>query len=775
MDLNEYLTTKINEFFPVGEQKGDELWIKNPLRPDNSPGSFSINLISGLWKDFADNSSGNMATLIARMKGVTTKELWKEYANALQTDEKKNTKLNNFYFPKLGKPSAVYPYHTIDGKLVGHVCRFETPKGKEIRVHSNGKWNKDGFPKPHPLFNCHKLIPGKKILIVEGEKTALAAQELLCEDYIVLTWIGGTGSVHLSDWSVLQNYSIIYLWPDNDSAGVEAMNFIFQKIFTTERKLNEQLDIKIVDIFALSALHSLPPKWDLGDADKSWTKEKIINILESPSKINQSSEQLIVEVLEKIDEEYLEDENKPIDYKSNTLLKELFCFVSNFKMLDENNVLNVYMGKNGLIIGNSISAAIFFSIDYYKSSNDENASNKLFIASHDGKLLHRQKKKLKDKYVFVTTPIHFNDNTLTKYHDFYNNIFTIEEYRKIKRKLKYNGAAYEYCKKQLQTLLKYSLFEQTESEACAIAIIHFISQVKLKMNGKHEHVLYHSAPVLINNDQGSGKSAFVRALCKCLGTLFVELNIDQITDVTYWKMMSTKAVVFGDDFEKINGKNMATYKSISSSNVMLTRTFRTQNVPTYTHNCTYIFTANTENLGEKIHDETGNRRFMPFLIKTFVDVNMEEEDFEILKPLYKQELPDSVFPIMPFNKTDLSLLWQNVNEEWMFEKWYLDELSKIKPVQKKHMTKTSIEQFLEVYEVEVGEQWIPSAMVYSLYARECKNPETISKFTRIIKSKFGEETCMPRVIDKKCQRAYKIKFNSALEAKFKKEFANVEV
>ena len=103
MDLNQILIPKIKELFPDGEQKKGEWWIRNPLRPDNSPGSFSINLTTGLWKDFTDNSSGNMPTLIAQMKGISVKELAKEYGC-----ERSENKKSVFYFPGLGKCGGAY-------------------------------------------------------------------------------------------------------------------------------------------------------------------------------------------------------------------------------------------------------------------------------------------------------------------------------------------------------------------------------------------------------------------------------------------------------------------------------------------------------------------------------------------------------------------------------------------------------------------------------------------------------------------------------------------
>ena len=278
MDLNSILIPKIKEFFPNGEQKGDEWWTCNPLRDDTQPNSFSINLSNGLWKDFADNSSGNLVKLICDVKKIKFGELAKQYGFTV-------IKEKQFHHFKLGYPNAIYPYHTIDGTLVGYICRFDTQNGKELRPYSNNKWSKEGFPVPHPLFNCHKLIQCKKILIVEGEKTCISAQKILGDDFVVVTWLGGASAVNKSDWSILSSKSI-YLWPDNDEPGIKAMQQIYKKLTTAERDFIEQPEIKIIDISYLN----LPKGWDLADADESWTRDKIIEILEQQPKITATPE-----------------------------------------------------------------------------------------------------------------------------------------------------------------------------------------------------------------------------------------------------------------------------------------------------------------------------------------------------------------------------------------------------------------------------------------------------------------------------------------------------
>ena len=776
-ELNKILVPRIKEFFPEGKIQGNHFLIPSPFREDKNPDSFKISLSADdpFWFDHATKEGGNITTLLERAKGLSLDYLLDNYMPQGKIKQ-----------PNYVKIKTVYEYKNSSGNKSAFIYRYdwiengERKKSVKPYSFSNGKWdyNANGFEKPRALFNMDKLSPDKKILIVEGEKTCLFAQKFLGDEFVVLTWPFGAGSVHLANWGILKLYinNPIYVWPDNDNEGLKTVNYLGDLFGES---------IHIVDVSQLN----LPDGWDLaniGDADpemnKDFSKQEVLDILSATKPYFKMTEENLPTPVLLMDKkssnatfqlDLTKKINEPVNYESNSLLNECFQFVSDFKILEENNPLNVFMNKNGVITGNSVSAVLFFAIDYYKSSHDETSSNRLFILSNDGKLLLRQIKKRKGKVVSLASPIKFNDNSLSKYHDYYNHLFKVKNNEDIKAKLKYNGTSYEHCKKLLQTLLAYALVDKTESEACAIATIHFISQVKLKMNNKHKQVMYHSAPVFINTDQGSGKTEFIRVLCQCLGDLFVELNIKNITDETYWKMMSTKVVVFGDDFEKIRGDSLATYKSLSTSNAVLTRKFYSQDVPTYMHNCTYIFTANTENLGEKVVDETGNRRFMPFLVGSFHDLKIKKEDFDILKPLYLQENPEFVFPMLPFNQMNLSLLWQSVDEEWSLEKWYFEEIEKIKLVQKKHMTRSTIDEFIERYEIQKSETWVPSGMIYSIYMKEVRDADNIGNFTKAIKKKFGEFCCMPRIINKKSQRAYKICFNSALDEKLKKEFGGV--
>ena len=53
-----YLTTLVRTWAPDGKMCGAEWIARNPTRPDRNPGSFSINVRTGKWADFATGDKG---------------------------------------------------------------------------------------------------------------------------------------------------------------------------------------------------------------------------------------------------------------------------------------------------------------------------------------------------------------------------------------------------------------------------------------------------------------------------------------------------------------------------------------------------------------------------------------------------------------------------------------------------------------------------------------------------------------------------------------------
>lgn len=174
-----------------------------------------------------------------------------------------------------------YAYRDLEGRLLGYVVRFEGRSGKMTLpltycVNKRGykQWRWKGLPTPRLPYGAELLKRSGNsrlpILVVEGEKTCDAARSLF-PDWTVLSWAAGTGSVHLTNWSVLKDETV-RLWPDHDGAGLDCMARL--------KAMANKSGARDVAVISLSA-HT-PPKWDLADPlPADWSLQTLKTLLES--------------------------------------------------------------------------------------------------------------------------------------------------------------------------------------------------------------------------------------------------------------------------------------------------------------------------------------------------------------------------------------------------------------------------------------------------------------------------------------------------------------
>ena len=102
------------------------------------------------------------------------------------------------------------------------------------------------------LYGIEKINQDKKdIIIVDGEKTADAAQKLLPE-YTVVSF-AVVNKLNNIDFKVFKDRNII-VWPDNDDAGISVAKQISTEL--SEHKINHKL---------IDPTKTFPDKWDLAD------------------------------------------------------------------------------------------------------------------------------------------------------------------------------------------------------------------------------------------------------------------------------------------------------------------------------------------------------------------------------------------------------------------------------------------------------------------------------------------------------------------------------
>jgi hypothetical protein len=71
-------------WLPGGVMRGYEYVVRNPKRSDNHPGSFSINVRTGYWADFATgNKGGDVISLAAYLFNLSQSDACKQIAEML--------------------------------------------------------------------------------------------------------------------------------------------------------------------------------------------------------------------------------------------------------------------------------------------------------------------------------------------------------------------------------------------------------------------------------------------------------------------------------------------------------------------------------------------------------------------------------------------------------------------------------------------------------------------------------------------------------------------
>jgi hypothetical protein len=288
-------------------------------------GSLSVNIYEGHWSTFEGKEKGQgLLSLYAWRHNIDIKEAAADLSSESNLVPLRSTKQQA---PKVGeapqwehcsippasipdthweygKADHVYKYLARDGSPIGVVLRWDAKEDRDkiIRPVSWLKfYNKDApewkwkhFAEPRPLFRGEHIArePSKPILIVEGESTTIAAQEML-KDFVVVSWPQGCSGVSKADWSGLNGRDVT-IWPDNDEAGIKAAESI-------KKHLPQAKIVKIPS--------GKPKKWDLADAiAEGMTREGIldeINKSETSALLNQlkhatiSSESRIAEMNKK--------------------------------------------------------------------------------------------------------------------------------------------------------------------------------------------------------------------------------------------------------------------------------------------------------------------------------------------------------------------------------------------------------------------------------------------------------------------------------------------
>ncbi len=299
----------LSHWLPDGKRNEHEYQALNPTRTDSKLGSFSINLNTGAWSDFATNDKGgDLVALVAYLEGVKQGEAAKLLAEFLGMDEEKPdapkratsarsargdtsappmqskppmattksaaTDADVCVMPvpgdapappsshsRHGKPTQRYAYTTAAGAVNFYHDRYEPKKSGERKqfapltlwrsVAGKLEWKYKAAPDPRPLFGLPGLVafPDANAWIVEGEKAAQALAVLLPPAHPVLTWQGGAQAVSKADFAPLHGRACI-IWPDNDEAGHKAAVELVKRLQAAGAASVRVLDLSVLALTA---------------------------------------------------------------------------------------------------------------------------------------------------------------------------------------------------------------------------------------------------------------------------------------------------------------------------------------------------------------------------------------------------------------------------------------------------------------------------------------------------------------------------------------------
>jgi predicted P-loop ATPase len=207
--------------------------------------SFKVNINTGLWCDFADPEfkGGDLISLFAAIQDIEQVEAYKKLMDiqlgkdvvikkpvrkADPTAKKPPAEnIPTCESREHGKPHKIYTYYDENGDPLFYIARYSLGPDQKTFLPwtwNGGKWMNKHWPNPKPLYNLHKLKSNqeKPVLVVEGEKTADAAESIYGNKYTVTTWVNGSNGYNHTDLSPLHGRDIL-LWPDADEPGVTAM------------------------------------------------------------------------------------------------------------------------------------------------------------------------------------------------------------------------------------------------------------------------------------------------------------------------------------------------------------------------------------------------------------------------------------------------------------------------------------------------------------------------------------------------------------------------
>ena len=717
--INQHLLDTIHTWLPGVRKSGQGYQACNPLRGDKDPSSMTI-YSDGKAFDYASNKSYDCINLWAAQNNMDNGEAIKFYSDMLGISTHTNynigqkkqfrllenkTGMNDFNKPekpfpqdlfshyKYGNPSLIHTYFDQNGELIGYTCRFETENGGKVvlpftwsevvgknkdgslkKGKQNWHWNAFGW-KTNPIYGAEQLNqkPHATILICEGEKTADAAKTLL-PDFVVLTWAGGVGKASKVKWDILKGRSV-FIWPDADLKKNNQTDELLPK--------NEQPGMKAAIAIA-AALRTenpkiiLPPEgvldgWDLADAKaEGWSNSKVFEYMTRSACLEgELNERLGIEIKNKSSVKDQPKEFLPQNLNPLIVISHQANFRGEIKP-----VINV-----PATIENYIQE---FIVDTFKNENEFVVLNSVEKKPDNLKkaIIAKRSSRMKTQRALLTKIWCDCDNTIKKsatresIGNHFSNI--LEEKREqelvnLQKKAAWDETPFEQALKMTTVWITHALVADEKItqdhifkyEPQARALLHFIWQVKRKLFGLQAEM--HMAPIFLG-DQGNGKSEFIRNLTKIFfvpfGNFVRDAYVDEIGEEKNEAILACALINILDEMAGASKAEFNKVKNFITRYKVNPREFHSQQTMGEIINLsTFIGAANVCNLSEILHDESGNRRFFPINVHSFVNKKFNYEETDSALIIEKFTWLKNKLDCFPYN-FDATPLWKIVNHEW---------------------------------------------------------------------------------------------------------------
>ena len=279
----------VKTLLPHGVRRGNEWVSLNPTRPDKTTGSFSVNIVTGKWADFATDERGyNVISLYAYLKGTNYRNAAKELCGAtldviadtidwpchepLAETQQLRQQRRNEYIEKIlrnAKPATfdtpVFRYLQSRGitKQLPYSIQYAelahpSDKGSiyDVMLGVVTNWSSDHAIALHRTYldrhgnkaavDPNKMMLGSingagvwlgqkrdkydSIVICEGIETGLSIRQILESDNTIVVAILSATNMKNILLPPVDAVKKVVIAPDNDDAGLNAMQNLGQQL-----------------------------------------------------------------------------------------------------------------------------------------------------------------------------------------------------------------------------------------------------------------------------------------------------------------------------------------------------------------------------------------------------------------------------------------------------------------------------------------------------------------------------------------------------------------